>query len=262
MRAIYLISANTLKEAMRQKLPILVTLLALALIASSKYFLRLDMGHEQLRFIFDFGSGAFGFFGSVIAITAICQLFHSEFENKTATTLLSRSVRRTDFVFGKIFGASAALALFAFAVTLATGAMLAYTHAAFNSRGANLIPSPNYAGLCVFALIQWLKLCAIAAITALVCSASRSLLFSVVVSFMILAVSLMGYAAFALGGNPGELARIASFAFPDFRIFAESEAFAFAPIDLKAAASAIAYALIYIAAAGLAASWIFSRREF
>ncbi len=258
----YLISINTVRETLRQKLLILITLLALALIASSKYFLRLDMGHEQLRFIFDFGSGALGFFGSVIAITAVCQLFHSEIENKTVVTLLSRPVRKADFVFGKIFGVCAALALFTLAVAVATGAMLAYTHSAFNSRGINSTLPPNYGGFCVFVVIQWLKLCAIAAIAALVCSAARSFLFSVIVSFMALAVSFMNNAAFALGETPNVFTNVASSVFPDLGIFAESEAFVFAPVDINAAAGAVAYALTYVIAAGLIASWIFSRREF
>ena len=90
MRNVFLISANTLRETLRQKLMILVALVALALVLSSKYLLSLDLGHEQLRFVFDFGSGALGFFGSIIAVVATCQIFHSELENKTVITLLSK----------------------------------------------------------------------------------------------------------------------------------------------------------------------------
>ena len=76
MRRAYIISANTFREALRQKLILLLALVALGLVASSNYFLKLDLGHERLKFVFDFTSGALGFFGSIIAIVATCQLFH------------------------------------------------------------------------------------------------------------------------------------------------------------------------------------------
>ncbi|MFR6034540.1 MAG: hypothetical protein ACLUKN_16030 [Bacilli bacterium] len=92
MKSVFTIAANTFRDAIRQKLIMLIALIAFALVISSKYFLRLDLGHEQLRFVFDFGSGAIGFFGSIIAVVSTCQLFHSEIDNKTIVTLLSKPV--------------------------------------------------------------------------------------------------------------------------------------------------------------------------
>ena len=60
MRRTFLIATNTLKEASRQKLMLLLALIALVLVASSNYFLKLDIGHERLKFVFDFTSGALG----------------------------------------------------------------------------------------------------------------------------------------------------------------------------------------------------------
>ena len=44
MRRAYIISANTFREALRQKLILLLALVALVLVASSNYFLKLDLG--------------------------------------------------------------------------------------------------------------------------------------------------------------------------------------------------------------------------
>ena len=101
MKRAFIIAANTLKESLRQKLILLLALVAVVLVASSNYFLKLDLGHEKLKFVFDFTSGALGFFGSIIAIVSACQLFHSEFENRTAITLLSKPVGYAGFAFGK-----------------------------------------------------------------------------------------------------------------------------------------------------------------
>ena len=64
MKRAFIIAANTLKESLRQKLILLLALVAVVLVASSNYFLKLDLGHEKLKFVFDFTSGALGFFGS------------------------------------------------------------------------------------------------------------------------------------------------------------------------------------------------------
>ncbi|MBQ6533939.1 MAG: hypothetical protein IJI37_02110, partial [Opitutales bacterium] len=56
--AVFLIGANTLRETLRQKLVLIVALVALGLVAASKYLLSLDLGHEKIKFVFDFASGA------------------------------------------------------------------------------------------------------------------------------------------------------------------------------------------------------------
>ena len=264
MRNITLISINTLHETLRQKLMLIIALVALALVLSSKYLLSLDLGHEQLRFVFDFGSGALGFFGSIMAVVATCQIFHSEIENKTAITLLSKPVGFAQFAAGKFFGAAMALALFAFAIAAATCAMLFITRLGFGNSEARLSAGlyTNYAGVCAFAFAQWCKLCAISAVSAFICSVSSSLLFSVIVSFMVLAASTAGEVTLWLGGKSEGFARLASYIFPDFHVFSALESFAFGPIDTGQFAAACAYAALYSFAAVAAAAFGFSRREF
>ena len=166
MKRAFIIAANTLKESLRQKLILLLALVAVVLVASSNYFLKLDLGHEKLKFVFDFTSGALGFFGSIIAIVSACQLFHSEFENRTAITLLSKPVGYAGFAFGKSGGAFAVLALFCAVVALCGCAMIALADSQTAHSGNSAPLSPNYFGIAVFAAIQWLKLCTVAALCA------------------------------------------------------------------------------------------------
>ena len=260
MKNAFLISKNTLQETLRQKLILIVALVALALVLSSKYLLSLDLGHEQLRFVFDFGSGALGFFGSIMAVVATAQIFHNEIENKTIITLLSKPVGIAQFVFGKFLGAAMALGIFALCVAFATCAMLAITSLGISN--ADDVAQINYLGVFAFALSQWVKLCAICAISVFICSASTSLLFSVVVSFMVLAVSMAGEITLRLGGKKEGFAEFVSWIFPDFHVFNVAETFAFAPINVADFFAILGYGAIYCIAGLIASSIMFSKREF
>ena len=261
MRRVCIISANTFREALRQKLILLLALAALALVAASNYFLKLDLGHERLKFVFDFASGALGFFGSIIAIVATCQLFHSEFDSRTAVTLLSKPVGRLGFACGKAGGAFAALALFCAVVSACGCAMTAFAAGSMPAGPSGGL-SPNYAGMAVFSAVQWAKLCAVASVSALVCSVSTSLLFSVAVSLGIVAISSMGGIGEALGAPKTLAGEVAAAVFPNFKVFSASEAFAFGAVDAGAALAALAYAAAYSALCLVLAGWALSKREF
>ena len=113
MRAFFAITKNTFREARREKLVLLAAFVALMLVGAANYFLKLDLGHERLKFVFDFSNGALGFFGSIIAVVLSCKTFHSELENRTIVTLLSKPVRAWQFVFGKMSGVGIMLGVFA-----------------------------------------------------------------------------------------------------------------------------------------------------
>ena len=264
MRRTFLIATNTLKEASRQKLMLLLALIALVLVASSNYFLKLDIGHDRLKFVFDFTSGALGFFGSIIAIIATCQIVHSELENRTATTLLSKPVGRLGFVCGKAFGVFAALAIFTAVVAVAGTSMLAYTYISFGESAQKLSQglTINYFGVSVFCFVQWLRLCTIASITTLVCTLSSSLLFSAVISFAIMAIGMIGSAIEFFGAKENFASQIASVLFPNLQVFSVAETFAFEEVSLKIFAMCSAYAVIYIAVCLCLSAFAFSKREF
>ena len=122
--------------------------------------------------------------------------------------------------------------------------------------------SPNYAGIAVFAAIQWAKLCAIASVSALVCSVSTSLLFSVAVSFGIAAICSMGGISDALGAPKTFVGDLSAVIFPNLKVFSASEAFAFGAVDTWASLAAFAYAAAYSAICLALSAWAFAKREF
>ncbi len=264
MRNVYLIAANTFKEAIRQKLMALIFTVALGLVLCSNYLLKLDLGHGQLHFIADFGSGALGFFGAIMAITASCQLIHSEIETKTLMTLRSKPMSFVQFVFGKICGVSAMLGVFAIAIGLATAAMLAIVYAGLDWAPKEYLEgqTPDFAGLAAYVFLQWVKLVLVAAMSVLICSLSSSLMFSIIVSFMVMSASMIGAADFGAKGDMNMAQHIAAIIFPDLHVFARSEKFIFAGVDMAAFGLCVAYGAVYAFAAGLLASYCFNKRAF
>ena len=255
---IWLIAANTFRETIRQRFALLAAIVALALTAASKYFLRLDLGHDQLKFVFDFASGAMNFFGIVIATSASCSILAAESENKTVITLLSKSVNAADFAFGKALGVCMALAIFALAIFAAACASLIISKADMPDGNPAYV---NYAGVFAYCFVQWLKLCMCVAMSVAVCSLSRSFLFAVSVSFLCIFCAVLSEALTGMGGSSWA-AKITSYALPDFRYLESSRIMAFAPIDFKMLLNMGAYSAVYIVCALALAAWFYSRRDF
>ncbi len=256
----FTIAQITFKEAIRQRLVLMIGLVALALVAVSRYFLRLDLGHEQLRFVFDFSSGALNFFGVIIAITSTCSLFASEMENKTVITLLSKSVNSADFAIGKICGVAMALGVFVVSIFVASTLTLFLTEISLpmEVRQAKAV---SYVGLLCYCFVQWLKLCMCASVAGLICSLSKSFLFSVAVSFMCVFVCVMGNALVFLDADKTWLNVATTILLPDFQLLDVAEIFVFNGVN-NAMASVVGYAFIYIVCVCALTSYFFSRRDF
>jgi ABC-type transport system involved in multi-copper enzyme maturation permease subunit len=263
MRALLLIASNTFKDAIRQKIVFLMAFVALALTFSSTYLLKFDLGHEQLSFIADFTTGALGFFGTVIAIVSVCQLFYSEFESRTATTLLSKPLGSFEFVAGKLLGAAMLLAVFVLVVSVLGCAMLAYTEHRLKDMPADILGgrrlSMTVGGFFAYSVLQFFKLLTVAAVATFICMVSRSLMFAIIVSFMACAVSLAIGSDFAEGGGFAE--QLASLFFPNMRLFEVAEKFIFEGVDFAKFFAASAYSMIYTCALCAIGVWAFHTRE-
>lgn len=263
MRAAFIIAANTMRDALRQRLVFLMAACALILTLFSTYIMKMDLGHDAMRFVANFTSGALGFFGSIIAITSVCQLFYSEMDGRTVTTLLSKPVGLGGFVFGKLLGEAYMLAAFT-AVIMAVGAFSLYgAHAKIAALPeealSGAIPAVSWTGFAVFGALQFAKLMAVAAMACFVCALSRSMMFAIVVSFLMCAASLLSYSDFMSGG--GWALAAASWLLPNLSVFEPSLEFIFSGADAAAALAALGYAAAYVGVFGLLAVWMFSNRE-
>ncbi len=263
MKKILLIAQNSLKDALRQKLVFLIVPMAVVLTLFSSYAMRLDLGHEQLKFVGNFTSGALGFFGALIAVVSVCQLFYSEIENKTVATLLAHPVRRLDFVAGKLLGEVYMILIFVFLVLFAGGISLYLAELRLAGvpdemlTGARL--GVDWAGFLAFGLLQAVKLSAIAAMSCFVCAVSRSMMFALVVSFMVVAASLISYSDFFSGG--GFVLNAITYIVPNFTIFEPTLDFAFYGVCWYRFFAAFGYGAVYVLSFLFLSVWAFSSRE-
>ena len=98
------IAHNTFKEALRSKALIGLVVVATALLLSSMLLSEMTLMGQGARVVLDFGFFAIGLFGAVTAIVLGALLLHKEVEKKTIYTIISKPVRRYEFLIGKYFG--------------------------------------------------------------------------------------------------------------------------------------------------------------
>jgi ABC-type transport system involved in multi-copper enzyme maturation permease subunit len=102
------IAANTFREAVRDRVLYNLIVFALIMVASALVFGQISFGIERLIMV-NLGLTAITAFGVVIAIFIGIGLVSKEIEKKTLYTVLSRPVRRWEFIVGKFFGLSTTL---------------------------------------------------------------------------------------------------------------------------------------------------------
>ena len=263
MSKVFLIASNTMRDALRQKLVYLMALAALVLTLFSSYIMKMDLGHEELKFVANFTSGALSFFGGIIAITSICQLFYSELENKTVATLMSKPVNCLQFVGGKILGQSYMLFFFSLIIMSVGAVSLAFARYKLSVSPQELLFGPrgeiHWLGFAAFGFLQFFKLCVISSFACFICTASRSMMFAIVVSFIAISASLLNYSDFMTGGGP--FIKTCSYILPNLGIFEPSLNFTFGGVNCAEFFAALCYAAVYIFVFGALSVWSFSKRE-
>ena len=107
---IWVLALNTYREAVRDKLLYNLLLFAGLMIASSILLAQMQIGKDE-RIYRDVGLGAIAFFGVLIAIFVGINLVYREISTKTVYTMLSKPVRRWEFILGKYLGLLSLLAV-------------------------------------------------------------------------------------------------------------------------------------------------------
>jgi ABC-type transport system involved in multi-copper enzyme maturation permease subunit len=97
------ITLNTFREAVRDRVLYNLIFFALLLVASAPLFGQISLGLEKL-IIVNVGLSSISIFGIIIAIFIGIGLVSKEIEKRTLYTILSRPVRRWEFIAGKYFG--------------------------------------------------------------------------------------------------------------------------------------------------------------
>ena len=132
------IATNTFREAVRDR--VLYNLIAFALLMSAAAVLvgQISIQIERLVVI-NLGLTAVSLFGIVIAILIGIGLVSKEIDKRTLYTVLSRPVRRWEFIAGKFFGLAGTLVVNTFLMALGVFAALAYVSHHFETSDASVL---------------------------------------------------------------------------------------------------------------------------
>ncbi len=103
MAVVRAIAINTFKEAIRDRILYLLVFFSLLMIVASVVISTLSVG-QNARIIADMGLAAISLFSIIIAVFIGTNLLFKEIDKRTIISLLSKPIRRRDFILGKYLG--------------------------------------------------------------------------------------------------------------------------------------------------------------
>ena len=249
------IAYNTFREAVRDRVLYNLVFFVLLLVASAPLFGQISIGLERLILI-NIGLSAISILGIIIAIFIGIGLVFKEIEKKTLYTILSRPVRRWEFITGKYLGLVMTLVVNSAFMTLGFYLALLWV-----SRGLGKAD----AGLLIAIYFIVLEFFIVTAITLLFSSFSTPI-FSAIFAFALFVIGtfsedLRNFAALSHGVTKW-LFSATAYLVPNFSALnVISQAAHGRAISGKLVLFNTLYALLYSAAATAAAVLIFERRN-
>lgn len=254
MKKVYAIALNTFKETIRDRILGVIVIFALLMIVGSLWLASISLSQEG-RMMKDFGLVAVSFFGLIVAVFVAASLVHKEVDKRTVFVLFSKPVGRMQFIFAKFLGMAATLAC-----VMAGMALFLFV--------ADWLVAKSPSGLVPAATgLIYLELLVVVAVTILLSTVTSPILASV--------LGITVYVAGQLSRNVlsltslGHNAVVKAVSWAVFVIVPNLSA-----VDIKPAvvgegmphwASIVAwggYLVAFSVLALLAASWLFSRKEF
>lgn len=132
MRRIRVIALNTFREAVRDRVLYNLIVFALLLIGTAILFAEISIGVQRLILV-NLGLTAMTFFGLAIAIFIGIGLVYKEMDKRTLYALLSKPVRRYEFILGKFFGLALTLLVNLLLMTVGFFLALGYVKGGFDA---------------------------------------------------------------------------------------------------------------------------------
>ena len=185
MRNVLEVCRNTFRETVRDRVLYVMVVFSILIIASSKAIGWVSVG-EDIKIIRDVGLAGLSAFGALIAIFVGTGLIHKEIDKRTIYTILSRPVRRVEFLLGKYLGLLATVSL---TLLLMTVFFLLYLAAmtAWGAGDVNPNPPPAFSPAMIQAVVMlFFELALVTAVATLFSSASTPIL-SAVFTFVVYA---------------------------------------------------------------------------
>src|ERR1700749_2173677 len=206
------IASNTFREAVRDR--VLYNLIAFALLLSGAAILVSQISIEIERLVvINLGLTSVSLFGIVIAIFIGIGLVSKEIEKRTLYTVLSRPVRRWEFIIGKFFGLAGTLVVNTFLMAIGVFGALFYVAHKFSASDASILVA------LYFIILEFLIICSLA----LLFSSFSSPLLSAVFAFSLFVIGsfaddLRGFAGIVHGATRW-IALGAAYLVPNFSVF-------------------------------------------
>ena len=187
------IASNTFREAVRDRVLYNLIAFAVLLSAAAIFIGQISIEIERLVVI-NLGLTAVSLFGVVIAIFVGIGLVSKEIEKRTLYTVLSRPVRRWEFIVGKFFGLAGTLVVNTFFMAIGVFGALLYVAHRFSGADASILVA------LYFIILEFLIICALA----LLFSSFSSPLLSAVFAFSLFVIGsfaddLRGFASLTHG---------------------------------------------------------------
>jgi ABC-type transport system involved in multi-copper enzyme maturation permease subunit len=249
------IASNTFREAVRDR--VLYNLIAFALLLSGAAIFVGQISIEIERLVVvNLGLTAVSMFGVVIAIFIGIGLVSKEIEKRTLYTVLSRPVRRWEFIVGKFFGLAGTLVVNTFFMAIGVFGALFYVAHKFTRPDALILVA------LYFIVLQFLIICSLA----LLFSSFSSPLLSAVFAFSLFVIGsfaedLRGF-AYLTHGLTRWIATGAAYLVPNFSALNVITAVAHQQaVSSQLILQNTLYALFYTAMALSGAVLIFERRN-
>jgi hypothetical protein len=181
-RRVRLMAGQALGEALRMRLVSLLAVVAALMLAGARWLRDFNFGAAEIAFIGDFGLGVTGLLGTVLAALATAQLFFADLDAGAAACVLTRPVRRWEYLAGKFAGVAGLLALFTASLGGLLGGLIWWRASQLGAPGAAL---SIFLGACA---LQWMKFTLVAGMTLGVCAYAGSALFASCAGLLLTAI--------------------------------------------------------------------------
>lgn len=261
------VAVNVFKESVRDKVLYNLVAFATLLIAVSYLLGQLTAG-QDVKIIKDLGLAAIATFGLLIAVFIGIGLVWKEVERRSIYSLLSKPMRRHEFILGKYAGLAITLFVNVAVMTVAFYAVLAYLNTQYPESVRAMWPAPPAdPGLLRAIVLIFCELLLVTAI-ALFFSTFSSPFLSAALTVGLWMIGhfnadLRNFEAVVESRPAAYLARGLYYVLPNFAAFdIKTEVVHALPVPGSYVAATAAYAVVYIALLLAAAVVIFSRRDF
>jgi ABC-type transport system involved in multi-copper enzyme maturation permease subunit len=267
MHVVRHVALNVFKESVRDRVLYSLVAFAVLFIGGSYLVGQLTAG-QDIKIIKDLGLATIATFGLLIAVFIGMGLVWKEVERRSIYSLLTKPVRRHEFIIGKFAGLALTLFINVAAMTVVFYAVLAYLNTLFPENVRAVWPAPAVdPGMLRAVALIFVELLVVTAI-ALFFSTFSSPFLSAALTFGLWVIGhfnadLRNFEAAVDSPVAAYLARGLYYVLPNFAAFDIKTQVVYAlPVPVSYLVTTAAYGVVYVAMLLTGAVAIFARRDF